>query len=197
MVIGEVQEGSFGCAVVMTVLDPFPPIILHNLIVVGLAIGASRIIRNRHLAVAVAFLCGLAASLLWRHIGFEFEAGWRDLLYEPVFEGKLWRYLDKEGVIGFVLNWILPITLCYLTLWVLSKPKPDGVRKSLKCLGAAVGILSCAYLLSSVFCTTRSPSGRIVRARLCFENLRIALQAYHQDVGYYPPGDAGNDEGSY
>jgi hypothetical protein len=113
-----------------------------------------------------------------------------------MFKGKLWQYWDGESVIGLVLNWILPIALCYLTLWALSKSRPDSSRKFFKKLVVIAAILACAFLLNSVFCTLRPIPARKALARMTLQQLRLALQYYYEDVGYYPTGDAERDEGN-
>ena len=93
-------------------VNPYPPIVLHNAIVVAASIGVSRYFRKTYVAVPFGFAVGLAASLLWRHINFSFYVGWRDLFFEPIFAGHLWRYWpNAEKILGFLFNWVLPSVL--------------------------------------------------------------------------------------
>ncbi len=54
-------------------------------------------------------------------------------------------------------------------------------------------------MLLAIACMPVMETGKkqkVVVAMVTIENLKIALACYHDDVGYYPPGDAERDEGN-
>ena len=131
---------------VAVIVDPVPPILLHNVIIVALAVFVWVLSRKRHFAVALAFVAGMGVSLLWRNVGLDFAIGWRDLLYEPVFEGDLFRHpFDLDPAVGFLATWLLPFALahCAVALW---KGQWDKRQARARALMVASGVTLVAGL---------------------------------------------------
>lgn len=98
------------------VLNPFPAILIHNLIIISISIYLLRHRLPLFLAIGMSFLTELGISLFWRQLSFTFERDWIDLLYRPVFELHVIRKPSDEAYLGFVAYWILPLILSSLAL---------------------------------------------------------------------------------
>ena len=58
---------------------------------------------------------------------------------------------------------------------------------------AIIGVLAGLVMIAVVGANKKA---MIAVAKTTIDNLRTALTAYNEDVGYYPPGNAENDEGN-
>jgi len=70
------------------------------------------------------------------------------------------------------------------------------MKKFLKGLAITGSIVVFVSVMNHIFCTLRPMRARKAVAEYTIMNIRNALNSYYEDVGYYPPGNAENDEGN-
>lgn len=112
-------------------INPYPYITFHNILIVVLSVILSYKLLNRWAALALGYAVGMATSCFWLFLGVSGAATWRDILYEPVFEGKI--FYDPGGrLIVYPLSlWVLPLLLAILVITSCHAiwPRNIGVRK--------------------------------------------------------------------
>ena len=108
----------------MTV-DPWPPILAHNLTVGLFTICIGWLCRNRHLTVAAAVLVGLLSCALWTNLTFTYEAAWRDFIWELVLRPARLFELNEERFLGTIFHWILPVVTAYFVNWAARRPERE------------------------------------------------------------------------
>lgn len=90
-------------------LDPIPAVILHGTIVALTSVALSARLKHAHTAVALGLIAGIAASFLWKDLGWGFWAAWKYGLCKP------------DTLKGFLAFWLLPAALAYGGSWVRAK----------------------------------------------------------------------------
>lgn len=119
---------------VSDVINPFPPGILHSVIVAVAAVIIFSFLQRRHLAVLLGLVAGLGASLVWRQINFTFARSWHHFVYEPlrdfsIFDALFWRPpVDWAYLLFCTLYWFVPIILAYVGIWARTRflPSPNS-----------------------------------------------------------------------